>query len=88
MGAAPAAITMSEAQHDLAHEFPDLKDRISTLKSSHAHFANLLGRYHDVVKEVHRIEAGIEDPGDDYTGGLKRKRLQLKKELFAMLQES
>lgn len=79
---------MSEAKHDLAHDYPELKDKISAMKATHAHFANLLGRYHDVVKEVHRIESGIETPGDEYTSGLKRQRLHLKDELFAMLQGS
>jgi uncharacterized protein YdcH (DUF465 family) len=79
---------MSEAHHDLAHEYPEHKEKISSLKSSHAHFANLLGRYHEVVKTVHRIEAGVEAADDAYTTGLKRQRLHLKEELFAMLQSN
>lgn len=79
---------MSEAQQDLAHEFPELRDKISVLKSSHAHFANLLGRYHEVVKQVHRIEAGIETPGDTVVENLKKQRLYLKDELYSMLQKS
>lgn len=76
---------MSEAHHDLAHEFPEHRERIHTLKSSNAHFARLAGEYHEVVKQLHRIEQEIETPSDLVTEELKKRRLRLKDELFAML---
>jgi uncharacterized protein YdcH (DUF465 family) len=38
-----------------------------------------------VDHEIRRIEQEIETPSDDYTEELKKKRLHLKDELFAML---
>lgn len=76
---------MSEASHDLAHEFPEYKDKIHELKTSNGRFTHLARDYHDVAKELHRIEVGIDTPSDAYVEGLKRKRLKLKDELYAML---
>lgn len=74
-------------KHDLLHEFPEYKDRIHELKISNNHFAKIFSQYHDVDHEIHRIEEGIETPADEYVEELKKKRLQMKDELFAMLKE-
>ena len=72
-------------KHDLIHELPEFKDRIHELKISNNHFAKIFAEYHDVDHEIHRIEEGIETPADDYVEELKKKRLNMKDELFAML---
>lgn len=72
--------------HDLAHEFPEYKDKIHAMKTSNAHFARLFGEYDEVDHEVRRIEQEIETPSDEYTEELKKKRLALKDELYQMLQ--
>ncbi|MBD3670162.1 MAG: YdcH family protein [Gammaproteobacteria bacterium] len=79
---------LGEHHHDLTHEFPEYKDKIHELKSSDNHFARLYEEYQEVDKEVFRIEEEIETPSDDYTEELKKKRLQLKDELYAILQKS
>ncbi|MEE9398083.1 MAG: DUF465 domain-containing protein [Methylococcales bacterium] len=71
--------------HDLHHEFPEHADRIHQLKTENNHFARLFEEYHTVDKEVRRIEQALETPSDDYTDGLKKKRLSLKDQLFGML---
>lgn len=76
---------MSEGHHDLAHEFPEYKERIHELKESDGHFARLAGDYHVLAKELHAIEAGTETPADDYVELQKKKRLALLDELYAML---
>lgn len=76
---------MSEGHHDLAHEFPELKDKIHELKMHDGHFSRLMHDYHDVSKELHLIEAGGETPSDVYVEDLKKKRLALKDELYGML---
>lgn len=73
-------------KHDLLHEFPEYKDRIHELKISDKHFAKIFTEYHEVDHEIHRIEEGIETPSDEYVEELKKKRLLMKDELFAMLQ--
>ena len=57
--------------HSLANELPEFKDRIHELKQENMHF--------------HRIESGAENTSDEYLEGLKKQRLSLKDELFAML---
>jgi len=71
--------------HDLHHEFPDLIDKIREMKMGNSRFSKLFDEYDDVVKELHRIEMGIETPDDNYVETLKKERLLLKDELYAML---
>jgi uncharacterized protein YdcH (DUF465 family) len=71
--------------HDLHSEFPDHHDRIRELKMDNTHFSKLSEAYEKIVKELHRIEVQIETPDDLYIEDLKKRRLFLKDELFAML---
>lgn len=73
-------------KHDLIHELPEYKDRIHELKMSNRHFAKIFNEYHEIDHEIHRIEEGVETPSDEYVEELKKKRLNMKDELFAMLQ--
>ena len=72
-------------KHDLIHELPEYKDRIHTLKTSNRHFANQFDKYHETDHAVLRVEGGIENTSDEYLEELKKKRLALKDELFAMI---
>lgn len=71
--------------HDLVHEFPEHRDKIHELKTHDHHFAKLFDEYHAVNREIHRIEQSIETPSDQVTEDLKKRRLFLKDQLFAML---
>jgi uncharacterized protein YdcH (DUF465 family) len=73
--------------HDLLHEFPEYNDKIHQLKVSNPEFAQLYEQYEATDQEVYRIEEGIETPSDDYTEQLKKKRVLLKDQLYAMLKE-
>jgi len=73
-------------KHDLIHELPEHKERIHDLKMSNKHFARQFDKYHEIDHEVIRVEEGIEITSEDYLDTLKKKRLALKDELFAMLQ--
>jgi hypothetical protein len=72
-------------KHDLIHELPEYRDRIHDLKVTNKRFANRFEKYHDIDHEVLRVEEGIENTSDEYLGELKKKRLALKDELFAMI---
>lgn len=74
--------------HDLAHEFPELKEQIHNLKVSNAHFARLFEEYENLDKEIYRIEEQIENTSDTYMEDLKKKRLKVKDELYAMLKQA
>ena len=78
---------MTIEAHDLHHEFPELSAQISELKVSNRHFARLFDEYTSVDKEVHLIEEQKEAASDDRTEQLKMRRVALKDELYAMLNE-
>jgi uncharacterized protein YdcH (DUF465 family)/quercetin dioxygenase-like cupin family protein len=75
----------TEHHHDLAHEFPEFKQRIHELKLTSPEFKQLYDKYQTVDKKIYRIEDEIETPSDDYTEELKRKRVRLKDWLYGML---
>ncbi len=76
---------MTIEHHDLVHEFPEYREKITTLKTSSAHFAKLFDEYHVATREVERLE-GIGTPvSDAVLETMKKNRLRLKDELYAML---
>ncbi|PIE25303.1 MAG: GTP-binding protein [Neptuniibacter caesariensis] len=77
---------MINEHHDLIHEFPEYRDRIHELKMNDAHFARLFNEYHEVTKEVEKMEAGVEAVSTQTEEEAKYKRLKLKDKLYAMLQ--
>jgi uncharacterized protein YdcH (DUF465 family) len=79
---------MLSEKHDLVHEFPEHRDTIHNLKMTNNHFARLFDKYHEVDHEVHRIETGVENTSDDYLEERKKARLQLKDELYRMIQQA
>ncbi len=79
---------MTIENHSLARELPEYKEQIHNLKMSDNHFKNLHNMYNEVDHEIHRIESGAENTSDDYLHEIKKKRLNLKDQLFAILQKS
>ena len=79
---------MSLEKHDLAHEFPQYKEKIHDLKINDRHFAKLFDEYHTVDHEVHRIEVGAENSSDFYLEERKKVRLNLKDQLLLMMKKS
>jgi len=77
---------MSHVPHELAEEFPEHKDKIHELKIGNSHFARLADEYHTVNREIHRIEAQGVNVADETVEDLKKKRLQLKDEIFGMIE--
>ncbi|MEM7775276.1 MAG: DUF465 domain-containing protein [Pseudomonadota bacterium] len=76
---------MSHVPHELAAEFPELKDKIHELKTTDAHFLRLFDAYHDVNREIHRAEAAGLNISDEHYEELKKKRMTLKDQLYMML---
>ncbi len=76
---------MSHVPHELAEEFPDNTDRLHNLKLNNAHFAKLADTYHEINREVHRIETGVEPASDTRETELRKKRMMLKDEISAIL---
>jgi uncharacterized protein YdcH (DUF465 family) len=74
--------------HSLVQEFPEYKDKIHELKTSDPEFAKLFEKYDDIDKEIYRIEMQIENTSDEYIENLKIRRVQLKDQLYTMLQQA
>ncbi len=69
--------------NELTEIFKRDRDLLTRLKQEDAHFARLAEEYHEVNREVHRIEAEVEAASDERTEQLKRKRLGLLDEITA-----
>jgi uncharacterized protein len=76
---------MSHTPHELHAEFPELGAKISALKVSNAHFSRLADEYHEINRAVHRAETKIEPMDDLAMDALRKQRLSLKDQLYAML---
>jgi hypothetical protein len=72
-------------KHDLHHEFPQFEQKIHDLKISDNHFKRLFDEYHELNKEIYRIETGVENTSDDFLTKLRFKRVDLKDELYNIL---
>lgn len=79
---------MSHTPHELHEEFPEHNDRIVSLKQSDAHFARLADEYHEVNRAIHRAEARVDTLSDEAEEGLRRDRMRLKDEIYAILSAS
>ncbi|WP_300449968.1 DUF465 domain-containing protein [Accumulibacter sp.] len=76
---------MQVEHHDLHHEFPEYLDVIHTLKTSSEQFGSMYDEYHNLTREVERLEE--EDlPVDDFTiENMKKHRVRLKDQMYRML---
>ena len=57
------------------------RELITRLKQEDAHYARLAEQYHEVNREVHRIEAETEAASDERFETLKKQRLGLLDEI-------
>ena len=76
---------MSHNPHELAEEFPESAERLRALKASSAHFAKLCDEYHEVNRQIHRMETNVEPAGEAVEAVMRRKRMMLKDEIYAGL---
>ncbi len=76
---------MSHTPHELHEEFPDAIEKMRALKETSAHFVKLADEYHDVNREIHRIEVEVDAASDFRADELRKTRLKLKDEIAQML---
>lgn len=79
---------MNVDHHDLHHEFPEHAAAIHNLKVSSKHFARLFDEYHALTSEVEALEDRDTPVADAEIEDMKKRRVKLKDELYAMLQAS
>lgn len=76
---------MSVEHHDLIHELPELKDRIHELKLSDAHFRRLFDEYHELTRDIEKMEDEVTPVTSQTEEEAKVRRLHLKDELYRLL---
>ncbi|MGC1270825.1 MAG: DUF465 domain-containing protein [Croceibacterium sp.] len=74
---------MSHTPNELAELFD--ADALHALKVNDTHFAGLAEKYHELNREIHRIEAEVEPASDDRTEELKKQRLAMLDEISALV---
>ena len=79
---------MTVEHHDLHHEFPDMSDRIRELKMHDRHFARLFDEYHELDREVRKIEDDVTPAADEVLDALRMRRGHLKDDLASMLKQA
>lgn len=73
--------------HSIHHEFPEHHAIIDKLMNEDLHFRKLADEYHQLDKDIRTIEVN-GSPIEDLTfEQMKKKRIQLKDEVFVILQE-
>ena len=71
--------------HELTTVFKRDRELITRLKQEDRHFARLADGYHEVNREVHRIECETEAASDERAETLKKHRLALLDEITAIV---
>lgn len=76
---------MTHVSHELHAEFPEDADILHRLKVGDPHFAKIADQYHDLNREIHRIEAGLEPASDVRAEELKKQRLSILDQISVMI---
>ena len=71
--------------NELTKIFARDRELITRLKTQDGRFARLADDYHEVNRQVHRIEAETEAASDERTEALKKQRLSLLDEITAIV---
>lgn len=71
--------------HGLVKEFPQMREVIQQMKATDAHFSKLFNEYDALDHEIFNAESGALTYSDEHIEALKKQRVTLKDELFAML---
>jgi len=79
---------MELMNHDLAHEFPEYLEKMNHLKATDAHFSTLFEQYDEHNHTITQYEHGKTSVADDELEVLKKKRLDVKDEIYQILKSA
>jgi len=65
--------------------FPEYRDLITQLKHKDLHFTNLFDRHNEIDQKIQNIEANVEQATAAEVETLKKEKLILKDQLYAIL---
>ena len=74
--------------NELTEIFRRDRELVTRLKQDNAHYTRLADEYHEVNREVHRIESEAEAASDERSEALKKKRLGLLDEITAIIDKA
>jgi len=72
---------MTHTPHEIAEEFPEYTQAIHDLKMSDTYFANLVEAYHDLNRQIHRMETEVEPVTTLTEEEARKRRVALKDEI-------
>ena len=65
--------------------FPEYRDLITQLKTSDRHFLQLFNRHNELDQQIKNVEMHIEHRRHEEIEHLKKEKLSLKDQLYAIL---
>jgi uncharacterized protein len=68
--------------------FPEFRDLITQLKSTDHHFIRLFDKHNELDQQIKNMEAHITSGTHEEIESLKKEKLQLKDELYAILKKA
>lgn len=68
--------------------FPEYRDLITQLKNNDHHFTRLFNEHNDLDQKIKNMEDHIESGGVVEIENLKKQKLHLKDELYAILKKA
>jgi len=79
---------MSNTPHELAEEFPAHIENMHKLKTENTHAARLFEEYHEINRAIHRAETNVEPTDDFNEETMRKKRMVLKDQIWAILSKA
>ena len=68
--------------------FPEYRDLITQLKTTDAHFVHLFDKHNELDQRIKNMEAHIVPATHDEIEVLKKEKLMLKDQLYAVLRKA
>ena len=68
--------------------FPEYRELITRLKTSDLHFTRLFDKHNELDQKIKNMESHIESGTHAEVETLKKEKLQLKDELYAILKKA
>ena len=68
--------------------FPEHRELISKLKTADLHFAKLFDKHNELDQKIKNMENRVESGTPEEIETLKKEKLQLKDQLYAILQKA
>jgi uncharacterized protein len=76
---------MDFLNHDLAHEFPEMVEKMRALRTNDTHFKKMFDHYDELNRQVRKLEGEGVPIWDEAFESLKKARLKAKDDVYHYL---